>query len=383
MILVGRIFALLLSIILAVGACAQALSNIYVKNAPTLAASLSPFTSEAYERLAVRTLQADQQEQVMTTPVSIEFARKAYRASPLATEALAILALSQPTMKKREIAIEAAQNLSRRGRVLSIVSLQSSIEREDAAGGIAALDRLLRVYPGFSGRMMTPLIAYIAQPGAVPAFERILALEPEWRNAFFMAKPPGIDGLRNLAMLRLTLGPDYPLEDGTELRLIQQLIAEDLWTEALALRDMGASGSALSKDGTISWANANPVFDWELADERGFYARPDPEFQDVRVKVEPGQGGVLARRLLKLPDAVRALTFDHSLQPARDLENFLLEVTCAKTKASLGKTSLARPSGRVNIVGAPCEWVYITVSGRVWSTGREVSGRVDALALAR
>ncbi|MBX7535468.1 hypothetical protein K3175_07320 [Qipengyuania sp. GH1] len=375
----SRIGTSIICTILAAGACSQALSNVIAYQQPFVAATLSPFAGSPLEKLVRTSAEINDQGAVIPNRASVEFAKQARLRDPLATEAAAILALSQPTSRARNEVISSLLELSRRGRFLSFAALQNSVETENMPGGILALDRMLRLYPGYSKQLMAPLMAYVEQDEALPAFEKVLSTRPEWRNAFFSASSGSEAGLHNLAVLRLSLGPDYPLSDASQNQLIAKLIAKGMWDEALSIRDVNIKRMGVDENPTLAWINEDPIFDWVFADKRQIFARPNPERDYLRIKVQPGQGGILAAKLLKLPRGARSLKYSHELQPSHDLRNFSLSLACAKSEKLIATTSLVRKEGQLNISQAQCEWVYITLVGRVFSTGLEVEGRFHQL----
>ena len=374
-----RIATSIIGIILAAGACSQALSNVIAQQHPFLAARLSPFAGSPLEKLVRSSAEISERGAVIPNLASVEFARRARLSDPLATEAGAILALSETSLGKRNEIISSLLELSRRGRFLSFAALQNSAENEDIPGGILALDRMLRLYPGYSDQLMAPLLTYIEQDGALPAFEQVLSTKPEWRNDFFSAPSASEQGLRNLAVLRLRLGPDYTLNDASQTQLIAKLIAKGMWDEALAIRDMHTQKKSAGKNSTLAWISDDPIFDWALANERQMFARPNPGRDQLRIKVQPGQGGILAAKLIRLPRGAHSLKYRHELQPSQDLENFSLSLACAKSEKLIATTSLVRMEGELDVSQAQCDWAYITLTGRVFSTGLEVEGRFDQL----
>ncbi len=374
-----RIATSIICMILAAGACSQALSNVIAQEHPFLAATLSPFAGTPLEKLVRSSAEISEQGAVIPNQASVEFAKRARLRDPLATEAASILALSETSSGKRNEVISSLLNLSRRGRFLSLAALQNSAENEDIPSGIVALDRMLRLYPGYSEHLMAPLMTYVEQDGALPAFAQVLSTKPEWRNDFFSASSGTEEGMHNLAVLRLRLGPDYPLNDASQTQLIAKLIARGMWDEALAIRDMDVRRMSVDQNPTLAWTNEDPIFDWVLANKRQIFARPNPDRSHLRIKVQPGQGGILAAKLIRLPEGVHSLKYRHELQPDQDLKNFSLSLACAKSEELVANASLVRGEGQLDISHAQCEWVYITLTGRVFSTGLEVEGSFDQL----
>ena len=374
-----RVATSIVCVLLGAGACSQALSNVLAQQHPFLAATLSPFAGSPLEKLVRSSAEISERGAVIPNQASVEFAKRARLRDPLATEAGAILALSETSSITRNEVISSLLELSRRGRFLSFATLQNSAAKEDIPGGILALDRMLRLYPGYSKRLMAPLMTYIEQDGALPAFEQVLSTKPEWRNDFFSAPSVTDEGLHNLAVLRLRLGPDYPLNDASQTQLIAKLIAKGMWDDALAIRDMHVQKLDVEPNATLAWINEDPVFDWVFADKREIFARPNPGRDHLRIKVQPGQGGILAAKLIRLPRDAHSLKYRHELQPSQDLENFSLSLACAKSEKLIATTSLVIKEGKLDISKAQCEWAYITLIGRVFSTGLEVEGRFDQL----
>ena len=375
----ARIATSSICIILAAGACSQALSNVIAQQHPFLAATLSPFASSSLEKLVRSSADISEQGAVIPNQASIEFAKRARLRDPLATEAATILALSETSFGKRNEVISSLLDLSRRGRFLSLAALQNSAENEDIPSGILALDRMLRLYPGYSDQLMAALMTYIEQDRALPAFEQVLSTRPKWRNDFFSAPSATEEGLHNLAVLRLRLGPDYPLNDASQTQLIAKLIAKGKWDEALAIRDMHTQRKSVGESSSLAWISEDPIFDWVLANNRQMFARPNPGRDQLRIKVQPGQGGILAAKLIRLPRGSHSLKYRHELQPNQDLKNFSLSLACAKSEELIAKVSLVRAEGQLDISHAQCEWVYIALTGRVFSTGLEVEGIFDQL----
>ena len=362
-----QVAIILLCTALAIGSSAQALSNIQARKSPQLATLASPLASEALEILARNSLEVTENGEVKPSQQSLSLAKEAYQASPLATEALAILAVGQETETERSEAIEAALRLSRRGRVLGAVSLQNSLEIEHTEGVIRAMNRLVTQYPSLAHSMVTPMIGYVKDEEALLTFREILAAQPEWRDAFFSANARDEATLRNLARLRVAMGADYPLREGTDQQLSNRLVQQQLWPEALRLHSLDKRIEEIVLGQPISWNSERPPFHWQLSDEFKFRARAGKNSREVAIRIDPGQGGRLASRILPIPPGAQALTI---VSKGMDGPEGALEwsASCVEGTDKFARAEISKRRSSLRVGDAPCKWISVEITGRVFST---------------
>lgn len=359
----------------------HALSSVLARANPQLAVQLSPFPVQAYERLATINLALDEGQTAIDPTASLEPARRAFAAGGLSTEAAAVLAFAQDDPEQRARSLEAVNALSLRGRLLNFTIAQAAAERGDTQTALDALDRLLTLYASVRTELMPVLAGYLGSEDAIPAFRTVLQNDPEWADDFFSRGTGNPDILRNLARLRLSMIDALSLRPETDRGLLRRLVQAGDWDEAFALYELlnSNSGAASSAGAALGWEDTFPPFDWALADDRDFHARPDVDFDSISVRIDAGRGGQLARRLARKPESARSLLIEHSLAPPSSLSDVTVSISCPQDGAILAESVMSPSPMRVPLAENTCSWVEIAIAGRVFTGRPDVSGEIGAV----
>lgn len=367
-------------VILAICAAMQAYANNHVRTDPVLAAAFSPFAAEPSERLATMSLQAVDEQVVFDTPMARILAEKAYRRAPLSGDAAAILAMSlDEEIVSREEVLAQASLISRRDKVLGLAILQDAASRRNEGKMLQTLNQLFLTSPSLTSRFLPLFVSYLENDALLPEFEAILASNPVWADRFFQTGGLPPKALDNLAKLRTTLPSDVELSADTDRLLIARLATSGQMRQALLLHERLGDREIVELDRNVSWVAENPPFDWSFTDDRGFYARPSSDGETLRFRVTPGKGGPLAKRLLRTPVGAGVLELTSSLGRGSDLENFAVNVRCALTGETIVEVDLVPGKTSVPLASDACTWIEVTLSGRVWSTSRQVDGAIRPL----
>lgn len=380
--LVARLTTALACVVASLGAGAQALSNVYAANNPALAAALSPYASGALEQLALAGMRTGADGLTLDTADGVAPAREALRREPLASEAAAILSISRETLADRRASTAAVARLSRRGRVLNFAVLQDAILRNDAERSIDALNNLFFIYPGFLPRFLPTMTAYLGDKSNIIYFRKILETDPAWADQFFTSNVSG-EALANMAQLRIALAESVTLTEETDRRLVARLAVEGLWAESFELHEHLTRSIPIDDDESVSWQADYPPFDWNLADGRRLYARRDTTGLSLRIRIAPGQGGLLASRIVRVPAGARSLSLSHSLAPASSLKNVTLSATCVESQTEVATSAFRPGTAKLTINSQLCDWIAISITGRAWSRESEITGEIDRLEFGR
>ena len=359
----------------------HAVSSVLARSDPQLAVRLSPFPVHAYERLTTINLALDEGQTAIDPTASLEPARGAFAVGGLSTEAAAILAFAQDNPEQRARSLEAVNALSLRGRLLNYTIAQAAAERGDTQTALDALDRLLTLYANVRVELIPALTGYLSSEGALPAFRQVLENDPEWADNFFDIGARNPDTLQNLARLRLSMADTLSIRPDTDRGLVRRLVQADHWEEAFALYELlnGDGGPAASPAAALGWDDTFPPFDWSLADDRDFHARPDADFASVDIRIDAGRGGQLAQRLAPKPETAGGLLIEHSLAPASSLPDMTVSVRCPETGEVLGESSMTVSPMRMQLSENSCSWTEITISGRAFTGRADINGSIGAI----
>lgn len=382
---VYRIAAILVALVIGVVAGGNALSNASASSNPQQAAALSPYSSEAYRALALASITAAPDQMSVNTTQAVPFAREAYQRNGLDTEAAAILAMSQDTQEKRNASLGAINALSRRGRLLNFGLMQDAMAREDSDDALAALDRLMLLYTNVRSQLIPAMADYLRDERTFPAMAQILRNDPEWADSLFVSRGGGPETLANMARLRLELADSLTLDRATDRRLLQNLVTAGEWEQAFALYSMleGPAGTQGEVSSEIDWAAEFAPFEWQLADDRAFHARVDRQGTSLDVRIDAGEGGDFATRMVPRPAGMSSLVIEHTMEPIAQLSDMSVKVTCVESGVELVDAEFSVSPMQVQLADDPCEWVQIVVGGRAWSGRRGLAGELLGVRFAR
>nr|WP_298931665.1 hypothetical protein [uncultured Erythrobacter sp.] len=356
------------------------------KRAPESAMSAFGVNGAAYEEAAFdafsEKVAVDPQDLTGAAGAARALALEALRRDPTTAKALAILALAKPDLSARHGAALAASRLNRRNLTLQGLALEARLANEETTQVIETLDQILRVHPTYSREFYPVLGQALTDPATVPAFIRFLDGSSPWHEAFFTKYALARPELRaNLATIRM----ERPVGDEEfDSRLVSGLAKDGNLSAAQRLfeflsQDDDAQGEA---SGQIAWSSDFPPFDWDFTDEGDFRGQASRDGSELELFVRPGQGGVIAERIMAMPDTPFDLSFVHSDASSAQSEDVRIELTCTgetlpffAQRLSVGENSLA-------VGSAPdCDQMRLVINARVFSGQTTLRSRISQIEI--
>ncbi len=376
--------AAIVALVLAAALLAQAAGGALVRRQPALAANLPIPNGAAYERLAtlLHTAAATQgMGQREAAQQARPTAMRALALDPLSPRAIAIAALAAEDRDRRRAILEAGTALNRRDLLLQGLTLEDRVARKDYRGTLETLDALLRVHPEQRKLLFPLLLQALAQEAAVPEFARFLDGSSTWHLTFlrYASGKPAL--LPNLGAFRLT----SRIEDRTfDRQLVLGLVSQGKLDLAYRVysRATGNRIESLSP-GPIGWGADLPPFDWQFAGERGMRVYPQPEENRIELFVRGGQGGTVARKLIRNPRGDFAIRVSENISPADAVEDVRLRLRCPGS----GTWLFDRPLGdgtttfEIDLPPADCGFLSLEIHARAWSGQPPIRGTIDRLEI--
>ena len=388
---------------------AHALSSAVTRNSPELALALWPSNGLASEKIAYRKFvqsvrenqrgvdnrdvdarspDADLDNQFaafgdqmrQSAVASSAVAIQALKVEPLSPRALALIALSQSDRTRKDRIVALASRLSRRDLPLQALVLQSRLAAADYTGTMETLDQILRVHPQRQAEFFPVLTNALKERATIPAFRDLLSKPLPWRDAFLMHALNDPKAARNLAEIRNAIRPDNADFDKG---LIANLARNgDLETSASLYRQLAkpaAQGSG------FAWTSEYPPFDWTFADQAGLRAQLSKDGRHLEFAVDPGNGGVIASRVMRLPRAPFTVTIRHEVSEGGSLNDLKLTLGCLNQGTAFFEASFAQGNGRFDVSRRPdCNYVLVALSARAWTGADPLNGTfVDMLVVPR
>lgn len=280
----------------------QAASAVIERKSPETAVALNPFNGLAREQAAFLGFRARAKDPAEFSAAATKMrseALAAYSFEPLAPKALTLLALSTANMDKRSKLLELATRLNRRDLSLQIAVLENQLARMDEPGAIVTIDRLLRVHTDYSEQFFAPLQEALLNPATADEFAALLNGSARWHNAFALRAVRDEAARVRLAQIR----KDIKITDERfDRQLIAGLAAQGELDLAGRIYRLVAKSDDSIKQGvtTLSWRGDYPPFDWEYLDQKDIRAQPSANGKDLELFVRPGQGAVVAKRVVPL-----------------------------------------------------------------------------------
>lgn len=400
-------FAGAVGVTLAVLSGAHAFSSASLKRAPDLALSVWPANGLAAERIAFNSFVADvrqaaagpgapkrgtaskgsdSRDAINLANVDLQriasaqsgLAIEALRHEPLASRAHVLLALSEKDASRRRQIVELASRLNRRELSLQSLVLQMKADAGDYPGTIATLDQILRVNPERQAEFFPALTTALRQSVTLPEFRSLLAEPIPWRDAFILSAVNDPAAARNLATIRLSV--DFDNSEFDKLLIASLARAGDFQTAAALYRKFrGRSGA----QAVLDWSSDYPPFDWSLTNERGLQAQQGRDGRELEIAIDPGNGGVLASRLVELPDGPFTITVRHLLSSPALAKDLKMSLSCFGEAQPFFEGTFADRKGRFDIIDTPaCDYVLLSLSGRSWTGAEPLNGSITDVLIA-
>lgn len=370
---------------LAIGLAAQSAGLALTHKTPGTALSLFPLNGRAEEELASLTFVSaaeGEDSKEVDAPRAKDRALAAYRREPLTPEAHAILALAEQDEKVQSQIVSVAARLNRRNSRLQAVVLQGQVVNQDYPGAIATLDRILRVRPSRSPELFPTLLPVFAREGAVDEFARILDGSSLWHEAFFRYAVRQPAALLNLVELRKRVSFHDQELDQT---LLKNLVLEDELDVAYKFyKRLGEEGQSTESQDALDWNTMYPPFDWKLTDRAGLRAQPSRTSAELEISAKPGEGGVVARRLIKSPEGPFVFGVEHDIKSDQALQDIDVGLYCGTAgKSVILDRSLANLKREFEIkkLSASCSFVELVIEARAWSGRSALDAKIKSIRL--
>ncbi|WP_435201428.1 hypothetical protein [Qipengyuania sp. 902] len=363
---------------------AQSAGIALTRKAPETALSLFPLNGLAQEELAIgvfRSVAADLVSAEVGNPMAERWALEAYQKEPLTPEAHAILALAEQDEEARSEIVSLVSALNRRNTTLQAVVLQEQVAQQDYPGTVATLDRILRVRPSRSAELFPSLLPLFARDGAVDEFERILDGTSPWHERFFRFALKEPAALTNLLELRKRVPFDDQHLDQT---LLVNLVAQGELDAAYEFYQRLGVDSADDDHGPLDWKSTFAPFEWAFSDRAGFRAQPSLSGEELEISARPGEGGVVARRLIKTPNSPFKIEFEHSIDSPQVLRDIDILLRCGGAEgAPLLDRDLAKHGDGFEISSPPksCRFIEIIIEARAWSGRSPLNAEIEAIRI--
>ncbi len=405
------VIAGLFAVTVAVISAAHALSSASQRNAPELALVVFPFNGHAKERVAYNALAASVRAAagageeanpnaalddgstslgLGTSAASLKSlasaagvtAREAIAHEPLLPRAFAILALSEQDLLRKKTIVERASLYSRRDPILQVLVLEQKGASGDYVGAIDTIDQILRVRPERYKEFFPVLAQALGVKEAVPGFARLLARPLPWRDSFlsFAVNQPG--ALDPLATVRENIGT---VNKDLDQKLVAQLAASGRMSAAERVyRHISKASAPDAKSTVIDWRADYPPFDWKLANEPGFRAQIGDQPDELEINVAPGNGGVIASRLLRNPERPFAIKLALDGSPSEQVKDMTLVLACAGESQAFFERPFAQGANTFAVGEiAACPYVSVAIMARSWTGTQALTGQLSPLRIAR
>ncbi|NCP25175.1 MAG: hypothetical protein GW854_13670 [Erythrobacter sp.] len=398
--------ASLLAVPLAAVSGAHALSSASVRNAPDLAIALFPLNGLAKEKIAYQMVagnvrlpggasgsdegpavsgEANQTQRYEVGAAELarfateasEAARDALRLEPLSPRAHTILALSLNDPERRRTMVALSSRLNRRDLPLQGLVLEQKLASNDYEGSMETLDQILRVHPERQAEFFPLLVAALAQDATVPSFTELLSKPLPWRDAFLLSAVKTQTVQANLAAVRARIDIDNTAFDK---HLIAGLANSGNIEDAERIYRR-VSGSAPT--GSSPWASDYPPFDWELANRAGFRAQRSLGEEELEIDVAPGNGGVIASRLIMAVQQPFFLRLSHNIESASQREDVKVSLRCWGQTAAFFERSLTDADSLFRVSDTPpCPYFVLSLSARSWTGAQPIAGAIRSVTLS-
>ncbi|MEL6934052.1 MAG: hypothetical protein AAFO17_13330 [Pseudomonadota bacterium] len=355
---------------------AQALSSVASKKNPDLAISVWPIngTARGHHAFEIMTASDGVNDGVpVPTEEALVEAKTALANDPLVPKAHIVIALSQRNAAERQRILELASGLNRRDLALQGLVLQEAIEDGSYEQTVAALDRILRVHPGYSREFFPLLVQALNNNQTIETFAVLLDGSSPWHSRFLNYASRQATALPNLGQLRPRLDFEQDGFDQNALELFDRRLIAGLARsgDLDASIDLYRNISGTESDGTgqLTWTSDYPPLEWRFVDEAGFRAQSTSDGQGIEIAVRPGKGGTFAERIVQAPPSPFTIDLDYTVTPkdrARDLRMLL---SCADTPNPFFDENFKAQAKRFVVDSTPsnCEYIRLALTARAWS----------------
>ena len=378
------LIASLVGILLAACLAIQSLGIALTQKAPDMAVAMFPLNGLAEERMATLLYLSsldDAEVGEIDGRDARDWALASYRDEPLTPSSHMVLAATSSDPDIRSRIVNIAVELNRRESKLQGLLLQDQVAAQDYPGAVRTLDRILRVRPSSAGELFPSLLAVFAQEGAVGEFARILDGSSPWHKTFVeyaVLRPPA---LPNLLKLRSRISFD---DEDLDRRLLENLASSgDLEGSYGLYAQIGREDEVGLPNDSLDWKSRFPPFDWKFADDGDLRAQVSLSGDSLEIRARPGNGGVVASRVIKAPSSPFTVMVRSEVTPAPLARDVRISLRCSNEESPLLDVNLDQlGSGRqVDAPPASCEFLEVDVSARSWSGRPALNAEIAAIQI--
>ncbi len=329
------------------------------------------------EQMAFAGLQIDQSAGSVSVGVDENaeaLAARAFASEPLASDALFVMAVGERAAgnQQRMLSfVEGANALDKRNSNIGAFQMEQAILAGDLPQAFLVLDRLAKVHPRLTPRLVQPLVAALGQDGADEVIGAALAEQPRWAREFWRSVPSDPELVSSMFELRQNVS--FATTPESDARLLAALVAQGRFEESFAFWDQ-VNGEDDHPFGFFDQAAFAP-FGWQLhtSGERAMSARGDGLY-DVYVQAE--SAGLLGRQLLRLPSG--AYRFAANIAPQRDAPSISAALICAEDNQPVGDAQSLQEPAVWNVTG-DCSAYWLELEGSAWSVRDALRVTVSAM----
>ena len=364
----------LLALIIALVSGLTALGAISKSKAPEIAVGLQPFNGFAAEKIVSRRIKASLAADRGEFPKELDeltkhWAKLAFLHEPITPEAVAILAMAQTGETRRALMLKALQ-LSRRENVVALWLIQDSANRKDLSAVLRYYDTMLRTTPANNALIISILVEALSNDSALGPFTEMLSTSPPWAATFWEKAAATPKAIVNAALLRKNLHrPEETVESYRDGALISALVAEMKFETATNLYNMitaPRTGNEIISNGFFKQRPQYPPLDWHListGSHGAFIAN-----NTLQLSTLGKTGGLFARQLVKLPEAVFEIRMEMKTPIPTSAELFV-SIACAEKIPNIPTViriplSALVTKQKISTMATSCRYYWLDIAGR-------------------
>ncbi len=358
--------------------------------APQLGTSLSSSAPQPYETLMRYALGEARDASGSGSAAEVDFsaakapAEQVVERSLLSPGAVAVLAWNTPPARRSQLT-EAAAALGKREPLLQALLIDEFQRTNQYDRMLQTIDSMVRVSPSMAHPLAVSLVPLLQDDAMIPDIARLMQSSPDWSEPLLIEASKNPRLAANLTKLRLSLPESAEIADTTDQTVLANLVRAGNTSAAARLYselNMASGDGRLAVGKSIGWGADLPPYDWELTDSYDAYVRTRPG-GGFDVRIRPGNGGELAKRLLALPAGARAIQVRHTMGPASQLDDLRIAVVCAQTGAEISSRAFGASPFAVDLpsAGQKCDTIWLNIEGSAKATGDVIQGTITGLDL--
>lgn len=296
-------------------------------------------------------------------------ALQAFKAEPVATDAVAVVALSQHGQVRSDLMLKAF-DLSRRQQLVTGWLIGNSANQDNISATLKYHDTSLRTSATTRGVIIPVLANALADRSFIKPFQVVLNENPPWANFFWKQVITTPNALENAADLRLVMHNSNVRNDQFEdAELINALVKAGMFGKAeqlFAKLSLSEKGTGIVKNSSFQLEAKFPPFDWQLF-SKGDYGT-FLEKGGLNLSAVQNSGGLFAQQLVKLPNDELILEAITSKEPPKSA-NLYLQLSCAEDivnspKAIKIRMNAKKTTRRISNRLSACEYYWLAIVGR-------------------